>query len=101
MSDAPARTVKQLAVHWQVSERYVYALIAEQRLGHIRVGTLIRVRQQDVDAFEALAWHAPAKSSPTIASSSGAVVSMSAGGRMAPGSAYQRGRKIGSRLPAS
>ncbi len=62
-ADAPARTVKQLAAHWQVSERHVYALVAAGRLGHIRFGTIIRIRQQDVDAFEAQAWHAPASSS--------------------------------------
>jgi excisionase family DNA binding protein len=88
---------EQVADRWSVSRRHVYSLVQSGALGHIRIGTIIRIRQADIDAYEARQWHAPVSSNPDTASSSGTVVSMSAGGRTA-GTAFQHGRRIAAKL---
>ena len=96
-----ARTVDQVAQHWSCSSRHVYALIARGELGHIRVGTLIRVRQADLDLYEARQWHAPDSIALTSGSSSEVTAITSAGGRMAGGNAFQRGQAIAARRAGS
>jgi excisionase family DNA binding protein len=66
MNDARAWTVKQLAAHWQCSSAHVYALIQQRRLGHLTIGSLIRVRQQDVDEYEARAFWPPNPPQPPV-----------------------------------
>lgn len=56
MSDAPAFTVGQVAKRWGVSQRQVYQLVADGEIGHLRIGKLIRVRREDIDAYEARSW---------------------------------------------
>lgn len=92
-----AYRAKELAKRWKVSERHVYALIQTGALGHIRIGALIRIRQADIDAYEARQWHAPVLNNPDTASSPATVVSMSVGGRTA-GTAFQQGRRIAAKL---
>ena len=88
-----AYSVQQLANAWGVSGRHIYDLCARGELGHLRIGSLIRIRQSDKDAYEARRWHAPSSTPPTIDSSSAEVVTMSAGGRTVRGNAFQRGRQ--------
>jgi excisionase family DNA binding protein len=66
MSDAGpfAYSVAQLANAWGVSQRHVYDLCATGKLGHLRIGTLIRVRQTDREAYEAEQWQAPRPALP-------------------------------------
>jgi excisionase family DNA binding protein len=90
-----AYSVQRLAVAWGCSARHVYELCARGELGHLRIGNLIRIRQADKEAYEARQWHAPSLSPLTTDSSSAEIVSMSAGGRTGPGSAFQRGRRSG------
>src|SRR5208282_1500071 len=102
MSDAApfAYSVPQNAAAWGVSARHVYDLCARGELGHLRIGALIRIRQADREAYEARQWHAPNSTPRTTGSSGAEIVSMSAGGRMARGSAFQRGRQT-SAVPSS
>ncbi len=98
---AEAFTPAALAREWGVSARTVYTMVASGELGHIRVRSLIRIRQADKEAYEARTWHAPAPTDQTIPSPSAAVVSMSHGGKMAGNTAFQRGRQIGPKQPAT
>jgi excisionase family DNA binding protein len=91
----------QVAARWSVSRRHVYNLVASGALGHIRVGTLIRIREEDVTAYEARQWHAPVSTSRDTASSSAPVVTMSGGGRTTSGTAFQRGQAIAAKLSGS
>ena len=92
--DAPfAYSVAQLARAWAVSSSHVYELCASGRLGHLRIGALIRIRQADREAYEARQWHAPGSPNPTTDSSGAEIVSMSAGGRTARGSAVLNGER--------
>lgn len=95
-----AYRAEDVAERWKVSRRHVYALIQSGVLGHIRIGSLIRIRQADIDAYEARQWHAPVSNNPDTASSSATVVSMSAGGRTG-GTAFQHGRRIAAKLKGS
>lgn len=63
MTNSPVFSVRQLAEYWQVSERHVYALTAQRKLGHLRIGSVIRIRREDVEAYEAAAFQAPASRS--------------------------------------
>jgi len=97
----PARhhTVASLAAHWQCSESHVYGLIARRELGHIRIGAAIRIRAEDVAAYEARRWHAPGSTAPTSDSSAAASITpLSTGGRGAR-DAFRRAQRM-SRRPA-
>ena len=63
-------TVASLAEYWQVSTTHIYTLIQSGRLGHIRIGAAIRIRREDVAAYEAAQWHAPSSTDRTPSSSS-------------------------------
>ena len=65
-----AFSVAQVAIRWGVSSRHVYDLCARGELGHLRIGGLIRVRLEDLQAYEARRWHAPSSNGQTTASSS-------------------------------
>jgi excisionase family DNA binding protein len=102
MSNAPAQTVPQVARRWACSTRHVYALIAEGRLGHIRVGCLIRVRQIDIDAYEAAHWHAPASiDQPSALPAAPVPDGTSTGGGTANISAFRQGQRIAAKQRAS
>ena len=96
-----AFSVAQVAVRWGVSSRHVYDLCARGDLGHLRIGGLIRVRLDDLKAYEASQWHAPSSTALTIVSSSEEAGFTSAGGLMANGNAFQRGQKISGRRRSS
>ncbi len=51
----PARhhTVKSLAAASAVSTTMIYQLIERRQLGHLRIGSAIRIRREDVEAYEA------------------------------------------------
>jgi excisionase family DNA binding protein len=51
-------TVTDVARWWGVSPRTVRARIYDGTLGHLRVGRVIRIRREDVEAYEASAYHA-------------------------------------------
>ena len=59
MSESYAMTVRQVAARWACSDRHVYDLISGGRLGHIRVGSLIRIRPADLEAYEESQRHPP------------------------------------------
>jgi excisionase family DNA binding protein len=46
-------TVAELASRWACSRRHVYGQIESGRLGHIRIGSLIRIRMVDIEEYEA------------------------------------------------
>jgi excisionase family DNA binding protein len=92
-----AYSAQRLAATWGVSARHIYDLCASGELGHLRIGSLIRIRQADKEAYEARQWHAPNSAPQTADPSSGDVVSVSAGGRISGGTAFQRGRKSAAR----
>jgi excisionase family DNA binding protein len=53
----PAETLKdynsvgELAEYMQVSSRHLYNVIASGALGHVKVGTMVRVKREQVEAF--------------------------------------------------
>jgi excisionase family DNA binding protein len=96
-----AFSVSQLAARWGVSVRSVYDLCSRGKLGHLRIGGLIRVRLEDLKAYEALQWHAPSSNIPTTASSNGVSATTSDGGPMARTNGFQRGRKISAKRRSS
>lgn len=49
---ARAYTVATLAAEWECSEGAIRKLIADNRLGHFRIGTLIRIPAEEVRRFE-------------------------------------------------
>ena len=57
MSEASERvlSVAEVASRWRVSERVVYGLCGQGRLGHLRIGGQIRIRPADVEQYEARA----------------------------------------------
>jgi excisionase family DNA binding protein len=53
MSDVPLRlSVAQLAEMWGCSKNHVYNVVNRGELPCIRVGTLLRFRREDVEAYE-------------------------------------------------
>lgn len=50
--NARAFTVATLAAEWQCSEGVIRKAIADGRLGHFRLGTLIRIPAEEVARFE-------------------------------------------------
>jgi excisionase family DNA binding protein len=50
---APRLTVPQVADLWSCTPQHVYRLISRGELGHVRIGTLIRVRVEDIECYEA------------------------------------------------
>jgi excisionase family DNA binding protein len=46
-------TAKQLAARWAVSPQLIYHLAETRRLPHYRIGTSLRFRLTDVEAYEA------------------------------------------------
>ena len=42
-----------------VSSRTVYKMVESGELGHIRIRSLIRIRQADIEAYEASRWQPP------------------------------------------
>ncbi len=102
MADGYAYSVKQLADIWNVSARHVYSLCVTNQLGHLRLGkSIIRIREADKEAFEARQWHAPNPTNQPTSSSSAEVVSISASGKLAPGSAFQRGQRTAAKRKSS
>lgn len=94
MSESYAMTVHQVAARWACSDRHVYDLVSEGRLGHIRVGSLIRIRPADLAAYEESQWHAPVSPAQTTASCSEGGATTSDGGRTAGIDGFQRGRAM-------
>lgn len=45
-------TVKQLAIRWQISERQVHRLIADEDLKVHRFGRSVRIAIEDIELFE-------------------------------------------------
>src|ERR1700677_4783495 len=88
-----AFSVPQAAARCGVSNRHVYDLCARGELGHLRIGSLIRIRLEDLEAYAVRQWHGPSSPPQTTASPSAATASMSAGGRTMPTSAFQRGKQ--------
>ena len=52
-------TVASLADYWQVSTTHIYGLIAQGRLGHLRIGNAIRIPRAAVEEYELAKWQAP------------------------------------------
>ncbi|WP_428485991.1 helix-turn-helix domain-containing protein [Rhodopila sp.] len=96
-----AFSVRQVAARWGVSDRHVYDLVAAKALGHLRIGSLIRIRLVDIESYEGRQCHAVNSTLPDTGSSSAVIVSMSDGGKMARGSAFQRGRRSAGRQSGS
>ena len=94
-------SVRQVADRWGCSGRTVYSLIAEGQLGHLRIGSSIRVSPADLQEYEARQWHAPVSTAPASDSSCAVTATTSDGGRTAHGSAFQRGRLTAARLAGS
>lgn len=87
-------TVTDVAHFWHVSRRTVYQLINNGRLSCVRVGGVIRIRRQDVEAYEAGEWHG--RDEP-LTTGSGVIQRAGSGTSFGPGlrvlSANQQGRK--------
>lgn len=45
-------TASTLAARWECSEGLIYKMIAQGRLRSFRIGTLIRISQEEVERFE-------------------------------------------------
>lgn len=96
-----AFSARQVAARWGVSSRHIYDLCARCKLGHLRIGGLIRIRLEDLEAYEAQQWQAPTLNAAMNGSSdegnprSGTVPS---GGRSGLDNAFQRGRQSAARL---
>jgi excisionase family DNA binding protein len=97
--EARAFTVRGLAEHWQVSTTHVYNLIATGKLGHLRIGSAIRVRPEDVEAFEKTSWQGPGTNAPTSASSGAAeaTVTPSSSGGKGERTAFRRAQRMSAR----
>lgn len=100
MSEPYALRPTQVAERLQVSRRTVYTLLETRQLGYILVGGQYRIRQADIEAYEARTWHAPVSTNPAIASLNEPVVTMSGGGNRA-GTAFQRGQRIAAKQSGS
>ena len=48
----PCMTVKQIAERWSLSPNTVYAMIDRGEIPVLKFGTSLRVRPEDVDAYE-------------------------------------------------
>lgn len=58
-----ALSVLQLAHRWQCSRQHIYNLIRRGDLPALRLGTLVRIRRADMDAYEARASESAAPAS--------------------------------------
>ena len=88
-----AFSVPQVAARWEVSPRHIYDLCAQGKLGYLRVGNLIRVRAEDIAAYESQNWHAPGSNVQITNSSNEASVGMCSGGKTAGRNAFLLGRQ--------
>ena len=79
-------TVAQLADRWQVTDQHIYNLEKGGKLPSFRVGTLIRFRVEDVEAYECQGHDHRLQPIP---SSVEATAGMSNGGRTVALNAYR------------
>ena len=89
-----AFSVAQIAARWGVSNRHVYDLCNRGELGHLRIGGLIRIRQEDQQAYEARQWVAPSSKPRTIDSCNAASVITFSGGKTVGRDPFRLGRRI-------
>ena len=89
----PYLTVAQLAKLWGCSTRQVYALAARREVGFLRIGSLIRFRPEDVQAYEAARSSVPVEAETVVPEPYPA---LSPPARKL--SAFERGQAIGRRL---
>jgi len=86
-------TVMDVACFWHVTPRTVRQQIAIGKLRCVRVGGAIRIRREDIEAYEAAGWGDPEKP-PNIGSGSTRTEhGTSSGPRPVELSAFQRGRQ--------
>ena len=90
-------TVKQVADRFGCSTPLIYQWVRSGLIGHLRLpGGSIRIRQVDIDAFEAKQWRAPDLHLPDTASpSTGQDITKSDGQKAGERDLYQLGQRIG------
>ena len=94
-------SVAQVAELWGCTRSHVYALIASGKLGHVRIGSLIRLRPSDIEAFEAAQCRAPDPNDQPIHSPAVGTAGISSGGRTDERIAFQRAQRITAKRSAS
>ena len=55
----PPLTIDEAAKRLGVTERLVRRLVSERRIGFVRIGKFVRIRQEDIDAYVAANFQAP------------------------------------------
>ena len=78
----PRFSVAQLAEVWGCSRQHVYALINKGELKVVRIGTLLRIRAEDVKAYECRDQEPSAQPIPSRAEAVGTTFSSKRTGAM-------------------
>jgi excisionase family DNA binding protein len=93
MEIEPRLSVAQLAQLWGCSRQHVYSLIEKGHLRAVRIGSLIRLRPDDVRDFETRQCRVQGptdRNSPSRAEDAG---TMSSGGKMVAHAGFRAGLK--------
>lgn len=96
----PRLSVAKLAEAWGCSRQHIYTLIERGDLPALRIGSLIRIRPEDVEAFEAQQCQGQKQSSPPSRSSEESVSFKSNGGGMGDQDAFYAAQRIRMKMDA-
>src|SRR5665213_2968487 len=94
VSIEPRLSVAQLARTWGVSRQHVYNLIDKGDLRVLRIGSLIRIRPEDVEEYEGRQCQAQNHRDPLTHSPSGMADTMFNGGRKDGLTGFHAGQRI-------
>jgi hypothetical protein len=88
-------TVASLAAEWECSEAVIRKEIAAGRLGHFRIGTLIRIPVEEARRYECQVTPSNDSEVPTPASSETSMAGAAANGSMRPIGLAPKRRRAG------
>lgn len=101
MKIEPRISVAQLADMWGVSRQHVYNLVTTGELPTVRIGSLIRIRPEDLLEYENRKCRDHASNNRNSPSSVGERATTSSGGRMESHAGFHAARKSLTRRDAS
>ena len=101
MQIEPRLSVAQLAKTWGVSRQHVYNLIDGGDLHAIRIGSLIRIRPEDVEEYENRQCLVQNQSAQLTRSPNAATITTSNGGRTGALTGFRAGQRIRASRAAS
>lgn len=94
-------SVAQLASAWGVSRHHVYKLVADGSLPCVRIGSLVRFRPEDIQAYEAAQCQGQKLNDQPIPSLAAARPSTSSGGKMDAHAGYHAALRTRAKRAAS